>query len=146
MVLPLLPIAMFGGGMLGGAGISSLLGGGSKKEILVEEHAPYEVFQPTTVKHAPYEVYSPQLQFAPVSSYAYQGGSILIESPGAAVKKSLSQDTVSKPSQTGTWDIPLITSPHYEQPESRSSGTNLTHIAIIAVIGAAGIMLIKKKK
>ena len=120
-----------------------ILGGGGKIEKI---SMPYSTYQPTIVKHEPYEVFAPQLQFAPVSSYAYQGGEILIGSPGASVKKALTQDVVSKPSQTGTWDIPLITSPHYEQPETRTTGLNVTHIAIIAVIGAAGIMLIKKKK
>lgn len=139
MVLPLIPIAIAGAGGLGGFGLGSLFGGG-KKEI----HATKEYYAPTISKvYAP--THAPQLQFAPVTSYAYQGATTIISSPGAVAKKVVTQDVVSKPAQKGTWELPIDIS---QEPKHTKdiAGTNLTHIALIAVVGAAVIMFIKGKK
>lgn len=107
---------------------------------------PYSTYQPSIVEHAPYEVFAPQVQFSPTTGYAYTGATTIIGSPGAESKKQTLISQEPDVMQKGAWDIPVIASPHYEQPETITSGLNVTHIAIIAVLGAAGIMLIKKKK
>lgn len=107
---------------------------------------PYSKYQPTITTHSPYEVFAPAIQYAPTTGYAYTGATTIIGSPGAVSKKEAIVTQEPDIRQKGSWDIPLITSPHYEQPEISKTGLNVTHIAIIAVLGAAGIMLIKKKK
>lgn len=107
---------------------------------------PYSKYQPTVVSHAPYEVFAPQVQYSPTTGYAYTGATTIIGSPGATSKKEAVVTQKPDIMQRGAWDIPLVTAPHYEQPEISKTGMNITHIAIIAVIGAAGIMLIKSKK
>lgn len=126
------------GGIKGGTG---LIGG-------KVEYAPQiqETYAPTIIKHEPYETYAPQVQFAPVTTYGYVGATTLIESPGAQVKKQQIMDVVSKPHMRGEWDIPTTIAPTIAPAmKGGTTGLNVTHIAIIAVIGAAGIMLIKKK-
>lgn len=113
------------------------------------EFAPkiQETYAPTITKHEPFEIFAPQVQFAPVTTYGYVGPTTLIESPGAQVKKEQIMDVVSKPYMKGAWDIPTTIAPAISPTMGGdTSGLNVTHIAIIAVIGAAGIMLIKKKK
>ena len=140
MVLPLIPIAIAGAAAGGGFGIGSWLSKG-KKEI----HAPYEYYAPTTSEiYAP--THAPQLQFAPVTSYAYQGATTIISSPGAVAKKEQIIDVVSKPEQAGAWDFPISVAQAPTHAPGDVSGVNITHIALIAVVGAAAIMFIKKKK
>ena len=143
MVLPLIPIAIAGVAAGGGFGIGSWLSKG-KKEI----HAEKEYFAPTTsiIEADPYQYYAPQVQFAPVTSYAYQGATTIISSPGAVAKKEQIIDLVSKPEQMGAWDFPVSVSQAPEHKPGDVSGVNITHIALIAVVGAAAIMFIKKKK
>ena len=143
MVLPLIPIAIAGAGAAGGFGLGSLFGGG-KKEI----HATKEYYAPTisVIEAAPFQHFAPQTQFAPVTSYAYQGATTIISSPGAVAKKIVSQEALSTPTQRGAWDFPVSVDQAPEHKPGDVSGTNLTHIAIIAVVGAAAIMFIKKKK
>ena len=140
MVLPLVPIAIGAGSLAGGVGLGSLFGGG-KKEI----HATKEYYAPTTSS-----VYAPtdarQLQFAPVSSYAYQGATYIIDSPGATSKKEQTMDITSRPEQKGAWDFPIGVAQTPEHKPGDTSGTNLPLIAGIAVVGAVAIMLLKKKK
>lgn len=141
-MLPLLPIIAGGALLGGGAGIGWGLGkkGG-------EIHAEKEYYAPTTsiVEAAPYQTFAPQVQFAPVTSYAYQGATTIISSPGAVAKKVVTQDIVSRPEQMGTWDIPTIIS---QEPKHTKdiAGTNLTHIAIIAVVGFVAYSFLKGKK
>jgi len=144
MVLPLIPIAIAGAGGLGGFGLGSLFGKGKKEEV----HAPYEYYAPTTsvIEAEPYQHFAPQVQFAPITSYAYQGATTIISSPGAVAKKIISQEAISKPEQAGRWDFPVSVTQAPEHKPGDVSGTNLTHIALIAVVGAAAIMFIKKKK
>ena len=121
-------------------------GGGffiGKKEV----HAPGEYYAPTTsvIEADPYQYFAPQAQFAPVTSYAYQGATTIISSPEAQVKKQQIMDVVSKPTQKGAWDFPIAVT---QAPEHTKdiSGTNLPLIAGIAVAGAVLIMVLKKKK
>jgi hypothetical protein len=110
-----------------------------KKEI----HAAGEYFAPTTSEvYAP--THAPQLQFAPVTSYGYQGATTIISSPGAEAKKAQIMDVVSKPKMRGEWDLPIEVA---QAPEHTKdiSGTNLPLIAGIAVVGAVAIMFLKKK-
>lgn len=141
MVLPLIPIAIAGAGLGGGFGIGSWLSKG-KKEI----HAEKEYFAPTTTEiYAP--THAPQVQFAPVTSYAYQGPIYQIESPGAKAKKEQIMDVVSKPEMRGAWDFPIGVS---QEPSHVKdiAGTNLTHIAIIGAVALVAFAVVggKKKK
>lgn len=130
-------------GLSGITAKGGVLGTGGK---IGDIHLPYSQYQPTITTHHPYATFAPEIQFAPVSTYGYQGGDIFIESPGASSKKEMRQDIVSKPEQTGQWDIPYTVSPHYEQPETTTTGLNVTHIAIIAVVGFIGYSVVKAKK
>ena len=140
MVLPLIPIAIAGLAGGGGFGLGSLLGKG-KKEI----HAPQEYYAPTIS-----EVYSPthapQLQFAPVSTYGYQGATYIISSPGAVSKKEQIMDIVSEPGQKGAWDFPIGVTQSPTHAPGDVSGTNLPLIVGITVVGAVAIIFMKKKK
>lgn len=139
MVLPLIPIAIAGGASLAGFGLGGMFGG-AKKEI----HAEKEYYAPTVSKvYAP--THAPQLQFAPVTTYGYVGPTTIIESPGARVKKEQIMDVISKPEQMGTWELPISVA---QEPKHTKdiAGTNLTHIAIIAVIGVVAYGFLKGKK
>ena len=118
----------FGGGLVGGG-----------------TYAPTTALTTSVIEADPYQYYAPQIQFAPQTSYAYQGATTIISSPEAVVKKQQTMDLISKPEQVGTWDIPTAIS---QAPEAKGaiSGTNMTLIALIAVAGAAAIIFIKKKK
>lgn len=130
-------------GLSGITAKGGILGTGGK---IGDIHLPYSQYQPTTVYHEPFETFAPQVQFAPVSTYAYQGGDIFIESPGASSKKEIIQDIVSKPEQRGLWEIPQTVAPHYEQPETTTTGLNVLHVAIIGVVGFMGYTYLKGKK
>lgn len=136
---PFTPKSKKEGGITGG-----ILG---YQRIEQEYHEPFEVFQPTTVSTVvePLAHYAPQLQFAPVTSYGYQGATTIISSPEAKVSKKQVMDVTSKPEMRGQWDFPITqkADPSYETGRE-TKGLNVTHIAIVAVLGAAGIMLIKK--
>lgn len=114
-----------------------------KKEV----HAPGEYYAPTTsvIEADPYQYFAPQIQFAPVTSYGYQGATTIISSPEAQVKKQQIMDIVSKPTQKGAWDFPIAVTQAPEHVKD-VSGTNLPLIAGIAVLGAVAIMFLKKKK
>ena len=131
-------------GKKGGAITGGILG---YQRIAQEYHEPYEIFQPTIVSSVaePLSHYAPQLQFAPVTTYGYQGATTIIGSPEAKVSKKQVLDVRSLPEMTGQWDFPVTQTakPSYETGRE-TTGLNVTHIAIIAVLGAAGIMLIKK--
>lgn len=118
----------FGGGLIGGG-----------------TYSPTTSWAEANIYHQPYETYAPQIQFAPQTSYAYQGATTIISSPGAESKKEQRLDLVSKPAQKGAWDIPTSIS-QAPSAEGAVQGTNMMHIAIIAVVGAAAIMFLKKKK
>lgn len=141
MVLPLIPVAIAGLGIGTGYGLGTIFGGESKKEI----HAPQEYYAPVTS-----EVYSPvdarQLQFSPVTSYAYQGATTIIGSPGATSKKEQSLDVVSQPEQRGAWDFPLAVTQEPTHTPGDVSGLDLMPIVLIAVVGAVAITFIKGKK
>ena len=141
MVLPLIPIAIGGLSAGAGFGLGSLFGGGSKKEI----HAPKEYFAPTISS-----VYAPtdarQLQFAPVSSYAYQGSTYIIDSPGAVSKKEQAMETVSRPEQRGAWDLPIGVAQSPEHKPGDTAGVNMTHIAIIGAVALVAVTVLGKGK
>ena len=138
-------ISLTEAGKKGGTITGGILG---YQRIAQEYHEPYETYQPTTIHTEvhPLAHYAPQLQFAPVTSYGYIGATTIIDSPGAKVSKKQVMDIVSKPEMTGKWDFPITATakPTYETGDRPTTGLNVTHIALIAVIGAAGIMLIKK--
>ncbi|RJS79111.1 hypothetical protein CW713_08750 [Methanophagales archaeon] len=143
MVLPLIPLAV--GGLIGGGGaaLGSMFGGGKKTEI--EKHAMYEHYAPqTTTVYSP--SYAPQTQFAPVTSYAYQGATYIISSPGAESKKEQKQSQKSIPSQKGEWAFPIEVSQEAKRAEERTEGTDFAKIAIIGVIGLVAYGVISKRK
>lgn len=146
MVFPLIPIAAGAG-----AGMASgwLFSKGKKDEqVITEQHAPYEIYQPTTTTST-LEVYAPQVQYAPQLTYGYQGGDIVISSPGAQTKKEQTQEQESKPAQKGTWDLPQIIriEPSYDTDTGvrTAEGTDFTTIAIIAAVGLVAYGWLSKK-
>lgn len=143
MALPLIPILSGIAGLGAGAGIMGTFGDGKKEEI---HHAPYEYYAPTTSK-TEQVTYAPQVQYSPQLSYAYQGGTYIISSPSAVSKKQQEVKSQLIPEQSATWEFPIST---YQQPTHSpvqgGVGTDLTKIAIIAVIGLVAYGFITKKK
>jgi len=143
MVFPIIPVLSGVAGLGAGAGIMGALGGGKKEEI---HHAPYEYYAPTTSKTEQF-TYAPQVQYSPQLSYAYQGGTYIISSPSAVSKKQQEVKSQLIPEQSATWEFPIST---YQQPTHSpvqgGVGTDLTKIAIIAVIGLVAYGFITKKK
>jgi hypothetical protein len=137
MALPLLAGAF--GGALGGAVGSWLGGGSSKKEI--EQHAPYEYYNPQIQAeyHAPYEYYAPV--YAPQLDYTYNP-QVMISSPSG----SQSSEIISKKEATTTQQ------PEFSRPvsmtsaptESRSEGMDMTKLALIIVAGVVGVVVLSK--
>jgi hypothetical protein len=127
MVLELLAAGLgFGAGTM----LSNFLGDTKKGDtITTTESQTY---------HQPYETYSPNLQFAPQTSYAYQGGTYIINSPNATSKKDQSVSQESSPSNTPTWTQPQT----YTQTPSVSESTGLSSntLILIALIGAAAVV------
>lgn len=135
MVLPLLPIAAAGvGGGIAGGLIASVFGGTSKKEQAVqavETHAPYEIFQPTTVDaRSISEVYSPT-------------SIIQIESPYAQARSAT--EITSKAASRAEAD------PKFWQPSTGPSptagiteGVDLSKIALIGAVGLIGYGVVKE--
>jgi hypothetical protein len=112
-----------------------------ESEILTKKDI---IYSPTTsiIKHKPYETYAPQIQFAPVTTYGYQGATYIIESPGAVSKKEQSMDVVSRPEQRGMWEVPTTVT--QEPTAGITSGTNLPLLVGIAVVGVVAFAFIKK--
>lgn len=139
MVLPLLPIIAGASLLGGGAGIGWGLGKGKKEEKTI-------TYAPTITEAAPYQTYAPQVQFAPVTTYGYQGPSYIISSPEAQIAKKQVIEAVSKPEMIGKWDIPQVISPAVTGKEAAAGGISSPVIAITAVAVVAGLFLMKKKK
>ena len=70
----------FGGGLVGGG-----------------TYAPTTALTTSVIEADPYQYYAPQIQFAPQTSYAYQGATTIISSPGAVSKKEQVMEQVLKP-------------------------------------------------
>ena len=142
MVLPLIPLAV--GGLIGAGGgaLGGMLGG---KKQTIEKHAAYEYYAPTTSSvYSP--SYAPQTQYSPVTSYAYQGATYIINSPEAISKKEQKASQESIPSQRGEWAFPIEVSQEPKHTKDISGGLNLTHLAIIGVIGLVAYGVVSKKK
>ena len=137
MVLPLLPIIAGGTLLGGGAGVGWGLGKKKAGDVIT--------YAPTITEAAPYQTYAPQVQFAPVTSYAYQGATTIISSPEAQITKKQITEAVSKPEMRGTWDIPQMISPAVTGKEAAAGGISTPVIAIAAVAVVAALYLTKKK-
>lgn len=137
MVLPLLPIIAGGALLGGGAGIG--WGLGKKGPTTTTTYAP------TITEAAPYQTYAPQVQFAPVTSYAYQGATTIISSPEAQIAKKQVMEVKSIPEQIGTWDIPTTIAPKVTGAEAAAGGIS-TPVIALAVVGVVAALYLTKKK
>jgi hypothetical protein len=95
---------------------------------------------------APYQTYAPEIQFAPVTSYAYQGATTIISSPEAQIAKKQVMDVKSIPEQIGTWDIPTTVAPKVTGAAAGAGGISTPVIAIVAVAVVAVFVLPKVLK
>ena len=132
MVFPvLIPVVAGIAGTATGAGIVSLL---TKKQ-------PATSYAPVNI---PISTYSPVLTYAPQLSYGYQGGDVIISSPGAETKKESTVKQESKPTITPSWQIaPQVTS----QPSTGvTSGTNMVYLVGIAAVALVAYGWVSKKK
>jgi hypothetical protein len=132
-----------GAGVLGAIG-GVLAGGLGKKDMIT-----YNTTRTSQdVYHAPYETYAPSIQYAPVSSYAYQGATNIINSPYATANPKLAQAVTSQPNQTPTYNLPQTYSPAATVSNPTGSGlladVNWTWIAIIAGVAIVGYAYFKK--
>lgn len=141
MVLHLLPVAF-----AGATGVAGWLAGRSKKEVSIEEHAEYEHYQPTITEAEKFQHFHPRMIHAPQTAYAYTGGDIFIESPGATSKKETTIGQESKPEISGAIDYATDTVGATREGEGDIAGVNMTHIALIAAAGLIGYGLLQPKK
>jgi len=143
MAFPLIPVLVGAGIGAGGATLGGLFGKGKKEEI---KHAPYEYYAPTTSEvYSP--SYSPQVQYSPQYTYQYQGGTYIIESPGATSKKQMNLEPVLIPKQEGKWEYPISVSQQpTHTPVQGGVGTDFTKIAIIGAVGLIAYGLISKRR
>ena len=137
MVLPLLPIIAGGALLGGGAGLGWGLG---KKGV-----TKTTTYAPTITEAAPYQTFAPEVQFAPVTTYGYQGATTIISSPEAQITKKQIMDVKSAPKQFGMWDIPQTISPEVTGTAAGAGGISTPVIAIAAVAVVAALYLGKKK-
>ena len=146
MAFPVIPVLSGIAGLGAGAGLMGALGGGKKEEV---KHAPFEYYAPTTSKTQQL-TYAPQVQYSPQYTYAYQGGTYIIESPGATSKKEQQQKATLTPEQRGEWALPISVSqapthtPQYA--EGADIGTSLLPLMIVGVIGLIGYGIVTRKK
>lgn len=139
MVWPL--IAALGTAGAVGAG-AAILGGMTKKEASTTISKSEQ-----NVYHSPYENYQPSIQYAPVSSYSYQGATTIINSPGSTGSKQASAIT-SYPSYDAEWSTPQSAS----QDTATGSGAgsifgdvDWTMIAIIGAVALVGYGLVRRR-
>jgi hypothetical protein len=127
-----------GGALLGGAGALLL----SKKDASIANSNSQQ-----NVYHAPMENYQPNIQYAPVTSYAYQGATTIINSPNATAGK-LSQATTSDPTANPSYTTPQTYSPSNATGSGAGSllgNVDLTTLAIIGAIAVVGYAIFRKK-
>jgi len=136
MVLPLIPIAAGVLGGAGGFGLGSILGGWGKKESVVQAGAT------SIIEAAPYQTYAPAIQYAPVSTYGYQGATYIIDSPGAIAPKKQELIAKSAPEQTPLWEIP--TTVQQEPTAGITEGANLPLLIGIVVVGVVAYGFVSK--
>ena len=148
MVLPLVvasaatsplwvPVATGALGAVGGFALSAL----TKKEASVTTSTSQQ-----NVYHSPYENYQPSVQYAPVSSYAYQGATTIINSPNTVGSKQATAQT-SNPQYDASWTTPTTTSPSNTTGSGAGSllgNVDFTTIAIIAAVAVVGYAVFKK--
>lgn len=127
MMLPLIPIAAGAAGLLGGA----WLGGKSKKEILVEEHAAYEHFAPAYGA----QIYAPSISDQLSVQQSYVGATYIIDSPFARSDPRIHQEGELLSKQVPTIDAPVSGAPRTDM-----AGVDMNKLALIAVVGAVAIM------
>lgn len=137
MVLPLLPLVAAGAIGAGGTALGGIVAGLTKKEASITTNTTRTS---QDVYHAPYETYAPTIQYAPQSSYAYQGATTIINSPGATTTSKLAQSAASSPNQTATYDLPQSYTPTAKTDNSQSSGLQGVDFTMIAIIGAVAIV------
>jgi len=105
-----------------------------------------ETYSPVYI---PISTYSPVLTYAPQLSYGYQGGDILISSPGAETKKESTVKQESTPTITPSWQIaPQVTStPQVTSSPATgtSQGTNLVLLVGVAAVALVAYGWVSKK-
>ena len=108
---------------------------------LIDLRKKSQTYSPVNI---PISTYSPVLTYAPQLSYGYQGGDIIIDSPGAETKKESTVKQESKPTITPSWQIaPEVTS----QPSTGvTSGTNMVYLVGIAAVALVAYGWVSKKK
>lgn len=131
------PVAAGAAGVAGGL----LLGGLTKKEASITTSTSQQ-----NVYHSPYENYQPSVQYAPVSSYAHQGATTIINSPNTVGSKQATAQT-SNPQYDASWTTPTTTSPSNTTGSGAGSllgNVDFTMIAIIAAVAVVGYAVFKK--
>ena len=107
---------------------------------LIDLSKKSETYSPVYI---PISTYSPVLTYAPQLSYGYQGGDILISSPGAETKKESTVKQESKPTITPSWQIaPEVTS---SPATGTSQGTNLVLLVGVAAVALVAYGWVSKK-
>lgn len=134
MVWPLLAAGAIGAGASVVGGIAAGL---SKKEASITTSTTRTS---QDVYHSPYETYAPTIQYAPQSSYAYQGPTNIINSPNSSATPKLALSSASTPSQSASYDMPQSYTPISKTDNGQSSGLQGTDFTMIAIVGAVAVI------
>lgn len=142
----ILPLA---GGALAGFGLSSLLGGGSKKEV-AQQAAPQSIAPIIT----PTATVQPNIITKTITNTVYNqqdySQNFISGSPGASIKKSASAATSVLPNVAAPISTALPVEFTGEQGQTQSAtqqdGTNMALLAGIAAVGLIGYGYVSKRK
>lgn len=137
MVWPIVAAGALGvaGGALGSAALTK------KEASVTDSHNQQNVY------HQPYENYQPSVQYAPVTTYSYQGAQYIINSPNSTQTPKQAVAVTSNPTQTPTYTN--------EQPYSPTSSTgsgagslfgdmDWTTLAIIGAVAVVGYAVLRR--
>lgn len=139
MVLPLIAGLATAGAIGAGAAI---LGGMTKKEASITTSTNQQ-----DVYHSPYENYQPSIQYAPVSSYSYQGPTTIIDSPNTTGPKQATALT-SNPNYDASWTTPQNSTPSNAVGSGAGSllgNIDWTTLAIIGAVALVGYGLVRRR-
>lgn len=137
MVWPI--VAVGAAGVAGGA--LAAMGLTKKEASITDSHNQQNVY------HQPYETYMPQIGYAPVTTYSYQGAQYIINSPGATQTPKQAVAVTSDPSQEGTWDADQQANPSSNTGSGAGSlfgDVDWTSIAIIGAVAVVGYAFFKR--
>jgi hypothetical protein len=126
--------------ILAGAGVGAAAGAIGMGALSKKENSITDSHNQQNVYHSPYETYAPQVQYAPVTQYSYQGAQYMINSPNSSQTPKQAVSAASEPNQTGKWDTSQTASPSSNTGSGAGSLLGDTDFTVIALILGAAVV------